>query len=47
MKIGLVGAGNIGRHFAVRLHAAGSDLTVFDVDASAVERARGAGIAIA
>lgn len=47
MKIGLVGAGNIGRHFAVRLHAAGFDLTVFDIDAAAVERARGAGIAIA
>ncbi len=47
MKIGLVGAGNIGRHFAARLHAAGYDLTVFDVDAAAVERARGAGIAIA
>ena len=47
MKIGLVGAGNIGRHFAVRLHAAGYDLTVFDIDAGAVERARGAGIAIA
>lgn len=47
MKIGLVGAGNIGRHFAARLHAAGYDLTVFDVDAAAVERARAAGIAIA
>ena len=47
MKIGLVGAGNIGRHFAVRLHAAGYDLTVFDIVAAAVERARGAGIAIA
>ena len=47
MKIGLVGAGNIGRHFAARLHAAGFDLTVFDIDAAAVERARGAGVAIA
>jgi 3-hydroxyisobutyrate dehydrogenase len=47
MQIGLVGAGNIGRHFAARLHAAGYDLTVFDVDAAAVERARRAGIGIA
>lgn len=47
MKIGLVGAGNIGRHFAARLHAAGYDLTVFDIDAAAVERARRAGIAVA
>lgn len=47
MKIGLVGAGNIGRHFSTRLHAAGYDLTVFDIDATAVERARQAGIGIA
>ena len=47
MKIGLVGAGNIGRHFAARLHAAGYDLTVFDIDAAAVERANRAGIAVA
>ncbi len=47
MRIGLVGAGNIGRHFATRLHAAGYAPTVFDIDAAAMERARGAGIAIA
>lgn len=47
VKIGLVGAGNIGRHFAARLHAAGHDLAVFDIDAAAVERARSGGIATA
>ena len=38
MKIGFVGIGNIGRHLATNLISAGFDVTVFDLDSSAVER---------
>ena len=38
MKIGFVGIGNIGRHLATNLISAGFDVTVFDLDLSAVER---------
>ena len=38
MKIGFVGIGNIGRHLATNLITAGFDVTVFDLDSSAVER---------
>ena len=37
MKIGFVGIGNIGRHLATNLISAGFDVTVFDLDSSAVE----------
>ena len=37
MKIGFVGIGNIGRHLATNLITAGFDVTVFDLDSSAVE----------
>jgi len=44
MKLGLIGLGNIGQHFANRLLAAGHELVVHDRSASAQERivARGA-----
>lgn len=47
MKLGLVGIGNIGMHFANRLLAAGHELVVFDRNPAALEkvRARGAHIA--
>jgi len=38
MKFGFVGIGNIGRHLATNLITAGFDVTVFDLDSSAVER---------
>ena len=38
MKIGFVGIGNIGSHLATNLISAGFDVTVFDLDSSAVER---------
>ncbi len=38
MKIGFVGIGNIGRHLATNLISTGFDVTVFDLDASAVDR---------
>ncbi|MGX8014232.1 NAD(P)-dependent oxidoreductase (plasmid) [Mesorhizobium sp. ORM8.1] len=46
-QIGLVGLGNIGFHFAVRLLAAGHNITVFDLKRDVVERlvAKGASVA--
>ncbi|MEI8022793.1 MAG: NAD(P)-dependent oxidoreductase, partial [Actinomycetota bacterium] len=38
MKIGFVGIGNIGRHLATNLISAGFNVTVFDLDTSAVDR---------
>jgi len=38
MKIGLIGLGNIGVHFATRLLAAGHELLVYDRNAAALER---------
>ncbi|MDD3797562.1 MAG: NAD(P)-dependent oxidoreductase [Novosphingobium sp.] len=38
MAVGLIGLGNIGYHFAVRLLDAGHDLVVFDLDKEAMER---------
>lgn len=38
MKIGLIGLGNIGVHFATRLLAAGHDLLVYDRSKEALER---------
>lgn len=41
--IGLIGIGNIGRHFATRLLAAGYDVVVFDLNRDAVARLAEAG----
>lgn len=38
MAVGLIGLGNIGYHFAVRLLEAGHDLVVFDLSKDAMER---------
>ena len=38
MKIGFVGVGNIGHHLAASLLRAGFEVTVFDLDKSAIDR---------
>ena len=47
MKVGLIGVGNIGQHFAARMLAAGQQLLVFDLNKDALKRCQdlGAGIA--
>lgn len=46
-KIGLIGIGNIGQHFALRLLNQGYEVTVFDVNREAVERIAAAGATVA
>jgi 3-hydroxyisobutyrate dehydrogenase len=47
VNIGLIGLGNIGMHFGTRLLAAGHVLTVYDLNAGAVERLQAKGAAVA
>ena len=43
MKLGLIGVGNIGQHFAARILAAGQDLVVFDLNRDAIQRCQDQG----
>ena len=43
MKIGLIGVGNIGFHFANRLIAAGYELCIYDKSQKALDRLSGSG----
>ncbi|MEB2398583.1 NAD(P)-dependent oxidoreductase [Parapusillimonas granuli] len=47
MKIGLIGTGNIGMHFATRLLDAGHDLLAYDRDAGIQERLKEKGATVA
>ena len=47
MKIGLIGVGNIGQHFAARILAAGRQLVVFDLNQEAQTRCEDKGAEIA
>lgn len=47
MKVGLVGIGNIGQHFATRILAAGHELVVFDLNKDALARFQGLGAQVA
>jgi len=47
MKVGLIGVGNIGQHFAARILAAGQQLVVFDLNQEALKRCHEQGAEIA
>ena len=47
MRIGFIGLGNMGGGMAANLVRAGHDVTAFDLSATALERARGAGAYVA
>ncbi len=47
MKLGLIGVGNIGQHFAARILAAGQELVVFDLNKEAQKRCNDLGAEIA
>ena len=47
MNVGFIGLGNLGRHLAARLLAAGFPLTVHDLDAAAVASLVAAGASAA
>lgn len=47
MKVGLIGVGNIGQHFAARILAAGQKLVVFDLNQDALKRCEEQGAEIA
>ena len=47
MKVGLIGVGNIGQHFAARILAAGKPLVVFDLSKEALNRCKEQGAEIA
>ena len=47
MKVGLIGVGNIGQHFAARILAAGQQLVVFDLNQEALKRCQNQGAEIA
>lgn len=47
MKVGLIGVGNIGQHFATRILAAGEELVVFDLNKEALARFKSLGAEIA
>ena len=47
MKVGLIGVGNIGQHFAARMLAAGQQLVVFDLSEEALKRCQDQGAEIA
>lgn len=47
MKVGLIGVGNIGQHFAARILAAGKALVVFDLSKEALKRCEQQGAEIA
>jgi len=47
MKVGLIGVGNIGQHFATRILAAGQGLVVFDLNKEAQKRCQDQGAEIA
>lgn len=46
MKIGLIGVGNIGFHFANRLIAAGYELSIYDKSQKALDRLSGSGVKV-
>jgi len=43
MKVGLIGAGNIGQHFATRILAAGHELVIFDLNKDVLSRVKSLG----
>lgn len=47
MKVGLIGVGNIGQHFATRILAAGHELVVFDLNQEALTRFKALGAEVA
>ena len=47
MKLGLIGLGNMGRHFGNRFLAAGHELVVYDNNPDALERLRKNGARVA
>lgn len=47
MKVGLIGVGNIGQHFATRILAAGHELVVFDLNKEALARFKALGAQVA
>lgn len=47
MKLGLIGLGNMGRHFGNRFLAAGHELVVFDNNPQALERLKQKGARVA
>lgn len=47
MKVGLIGAGNIGQHFATRILAAGHELVIFDLNKDVLSRFKALGAEVA
>jgi 3-hydroxyisobutyrate dehydrogenase len=47
MKVGLIGAGNIGQHFATRILAAGHELVIFDLSKDVLSRFKALGAEVA
>jgi 3-hydroxyisobutyrate dehydrogenase len=47
MKVGLIGAGNIGKHFATRILAAGHELVIFDLSKDVLSRFKALGAEVA
>lgn len=47
MKVGLIGAGNIGQHFATRILAAGHELVIFDLNKEVLSRFKALGAEVA
>jgi len=47
MKVGLIGAGNIGQHFATRILAAGHELVIFDLNKEVLTRFKALGAEVA
>ena len=47
MKVGLIGAGNIGQHFATRILAAGHELVIFDLNKEFLTRFKALGAEVA
>jgi 3-hydroxyisobutyrate dehydrogenase len=47
MKVGLIGAGNIGQHFATRILAAGHELVIFDLNDEVLKRFKALGAEVA
>ncbi len=47
MKVGLIGAGNIGQHFATRILAAGHGLVIFDLNNEVLSRFKALGAEVA